>query len=507
MVGRQAIMGRMVRALTKPTPDNLQIVGARYAGKTVILHELARHLREAGTPYTAVVLCDLNRQTPETDELFMQRLARELSAELRMNHAEYAAHIQNPQGNPYPEIAEVLDALSSEACRVLVIMDSFDRPLSNGRLTRNLWDQLRELAHYPSLTFVTASRRSLRELIRNIEAYGSHFWGIFDSPLRIGCFDENDLAAVLDGLPDLDLTAGAKTELWNASNGFPVMMLEILNALCEANSGGSVSVEAMRAACYDAFPNLRDKIDVLWTDCAPSCQDLLRRIGDEGTLVRTGIADADADVLIERGFVHQAANKLQRPSRLLAKYLEGHQNESSSLIRLFGTADGYRQHFKGVLEHRIAGIAGLDPMLRHFLQLCARDLPDYPEVFMTHVRGIENQAFELIWKAELETKTIPSDWISTWKFNQERGPDRWLTTFPQGGDRVQLLNLMTGTDKSKRYAKYVTKATRVLLNAAHSFGDFGQHQEGAPIHFGTAYAVLHICIELAAALALELPAA
>ena len=99
MVGRQAIMGRMVRALTKPTPDNLQIVGARYAGKTVILHELARHLREAGTPYTAVVLCDLNRQTPETDELFMQRLARELSAELRMNHAEYAAHIQNPQGN------------------------------------------------------------------------------------------------------------------------------------------------------------------------------------------------------------------------------------------------------------------------------------------------------------------------------------------------------------------------------------------------------------------------
>ena len=499
-------MRRMLRALTKPTPDNLQVVGARYAGKTVILHELARHLRKAGAPYTAVVLCDLNRQTPETDELFMQRLARELSAELRTNHAEYASHLQNPQGNPYPEIAEVLDALTGEACRVLAIMDSFDRPLSNGRLTRNLWDQLRELAHYPSLTFVTASRRTLRELIRNIDAYGSLFWGIFDSPLRIGCFDDNDLAAVLDSLPDLDLTAGAKTELWNASNGFPVMMIEILNALCERNSAGSVNVEVMRAACCDAFPVLRDKIDVLWTDCAPSCQDLLRRVGDEGTLTRTGIADADADGLIERGFVHQAANKLQRPNRLLGKYLEGQPNESNSLIRLFGTAEGYQKHFKGVLERRIARITGIDPMLKHFLELCAGDLPDYPEIFMTHVRGIENQAFELIWKSELGTKTIPSDWMSIWRYNQERGPDRWQTTFPQGGDRVQLLNLMTGTDRSKRCAKHVTKGTRVLLNAAHAFGDFGQHQEGAPIDSGTAYAVLHLCIELAAALSRELPA-
>ena len=75
------------------------------------------------------------------------------------------------------------------------------------------------------MTFVAASRRTLRELIRNVDAYDSHFWGIFDSPLHIGCFDENDFAAVVANLPGLDLTVGAKTELWNASNGFLVMIL------------------------------------------------------------------------------------------------------------------------------------------------------------------------------------------------------------------------------------------------------------------------------------------
>jgi hypothetical protein len=66
------------------------------------------------------------------------------------------------QDNPYREIAEVLDALKDEGGKVLAIMDGFDKPLSGGHLTRNLWDQLRELALKPSLRLVTASRRTLR---------------------------------------------------------------------------------------------------------------------------------------------------------------------------------------------------------------------------------------------------------------------------------------------------------------------------------------------------------
>jgi hypothetical protein len=117
-----------------------------------------------------------------------------------------------------------------------------------------------------------------------------------------------------------------------------------------------------------------------------------------------------------------------------------------------------------------------------------------------------NQAFELIWKAEIPNKRIPSHWMAIWKRNRERRVEEWETTFPQGVHRVQLLNIMTGTEKSVPCAKHVTKGTYVLMNAVHGFGDFGQHQEGAPVDLGTAYAAFHLCIELAAALNREVPA-
>jgi hypothetical protein len=385
-------------------------------------------------------------------------------------------------------------------------MDGFDKPLSSGQLTRNLWDQLRELAHKPSLRLVTASRRTLRDLIRDSETLTSPLWGIFDpSPIRVGCFDENDLAAVLELLPNIQLTRGAQTELWNASNGFPVIMLEVINALCELGRTGEITPDLMRMACEEAFLSLRDIIDSLWVDCSASSQDLQRDVLDKGTLARAGITKSDIDTLIERGFVHQVGNTLQRPNRLLGKYLGEQPNEDSALARLFSAPETYQRHLKRVMERRIVQITGMNETLRRFLDRGAEDLPDHPDIFLTHVRGIVNQTFELIWSAELEGKRIPSNWMATWRYNKERGIEDMQTAFPQGVHRLRLLNLMTGTQSSDPCAKHVTKSTYVLINAAHAFGEFGQHQEGAPIDPGTAYAALHLCIELAAALTRELP--
>jgi hypothetical protein len=120
-----------------------------------------------------------------------------------------------------------------------------------------------------------------------------------------------------------------------------------------------------------------------------------------------------------------------------------------------------------------------------------RDLPDHPTVFLGHIRNIVDRAFDLIWKAEIPNKRVPSEWMAIWKRNGERRIEEWETTFPQGVHRVRLLNLMTGTDKSVPCARHVTKGTYVLINSAHAFGDFGQHQEGAPVDAGAAYAALH----------------
>jgi hypothetical protein len=502
----------MLAALTKPNPDHLQMVGPRYSGKTVILHELARRLKPgSGSPYTAVLFWDLGHQTPATDEMFMQRLAGELSGALVENHPAYAEHLKKPSDNAYPDVAEVLDAIKEDGGKVIAILDGFDRPLSNGLLTRNLWDQLRELALKSSLRLVTASRRTLRDLIRNPESQTSDFFNIFDpNPVRVGCFDDKDLTVLLDKIPDIRLTEGAQTELLNATNGFPVMTLEVLNAVCDnAGAGRPVTPEIMKEACESAFPFLRDKIDSLWRDCSPQCQDLLIRVSEKGDLPRAGCNGADIDTLIDRGFAQQAGNKLQRVSRLLEKYLEERPNENSSLARMFGGVASYQQNLKGALEHRLAQIDNLDDTLKRFLEQGVADFPEHPEVFLSSVHGILERALTLVWRGECWDQEkgkarIPSEWFSIWRRNEERPLDEWKTRFPEGGQRLRLLDLMTGTQRSDRLARHVTKNTYVLANALQGFRDFGVHPKSADIDLGGAYAALHLSIELAALLAREL---
>jgi hypothetical protein len=225
----------------------------------------------------------------------------------------------------------------------------------------------------------------------------------------------------------------------------------------------------------------------------------------EGTVSRAGIAHEDMEPLIERGFVQSSGNKLQRPCRLLTHVLEGKSNEGNALVRLFSTEDGYHKHFKGVMQRRIEHLTDIDPILKQYLHRSAEDLPDYPNNFLSNVRGIVNQCFELIWQAELGVKRIPSEWMSIWKRNQERNLEDWETSFPQGGRRLRLLDLMTGSERSQPVANYVTKSTYTLMNAVHGFGDFGQHLEGAVVDRGTAYSAFQLCIELAASLTRELP--
>jgi len=503
-LGREALLHRMRASLTKPVPDHLQVVGARYAGKTVLLCELIRGLLAAGEPYTAVIHWDIGHLTPADDREFMQRLKQMLVEALNARHSDYAKYLADAEGSPYEDIFDVLDALGGEG-KVLAMLDGCDRVLSNGRLTRNLWDQMRELGVKPNLQFITASRRTLRELIRNPDVESSEFFNIFEpSPIRVGCFDEQDLDAVLQLAPEIQLSTGARTELLGSTNGYPILVLEVLNALVPRGQPGEISLEAMRTGCDQAYSVVRDRLDALWEDCTSSSRDLFRLVNDQSSVPRAEVPGSDADVLLERGFIQLSGNKLQRPNRLLARLLSELPNDATAMARLFGSADAYEANMRGVLEHRIAQLGGLDPKLSRYLTRGVEDLPDDPSAFLTHIRGYVDRVFDLIWQAELPDRRIRSDWLDIWKRNKERGIGDWETTFPQGVHRVRLLNLMTGTDRSVRLAKHISKGTYVLMNSVHAFGDFGQHQEGARVDVGTAYAALHLSIELAALLGRDL---
>jgi hypothetical protein len=71
---------------------------------------------------------------------------------------------------------------------------------------------------------------------------------------------------------------------------------------------------------------------------------------------------------------------------------------------LFGTPEAYQKNLKGVLKRRLGQISGIDSTLKRYLERGTEDLPDQPGVFLSNVRGIVNQAFELIWKYELPDK-------------------------------------------------------------------------------------------------------
>lgn len=515
MLGRVAFMQKMKGALTKSVPDHLEVIGPKFAGKTVILHELANQMQGAHSPYTAVLVWDLGHQTPRSDTLFMQGLARELAAALKTRHPDYAEHLKSAQDDTYQEVAEVLDALGADGAKVLVIMDGFDKPASSSQLTRNLWDQLLDLGRKPSLRLITASRQSLYDLLRSPESQTSDFWGIFNK-MRVDCFAESDLTAVLEKMPERPLTLGAQTELWNATNGFPLFVVEVLNAVCEESQSGSVSSDAMKTACDSAFTTLRDKLDALWIDCSPSCRDLMRRVLAEDSVAKVGIPTADWEKLTERGFVHSAPNKLQRPNRLLRRYLLEQPNEANTLGPLFGTTGPYQKNLREVFERRISQIVGIDRNLKRFLESGAGHLPDYPHPFLGGVHGILETALKLIWKAECwddaaDIAKVPIEWIKYWQENHTREQiqklEEWKSRFPEGGARLRLLDLMTGTQKADRRARFVTKNTYVLANAVQGFRDYGIHPKASEIDIGTAFAALHVCVELAAALTRELPPA
>lgn len=500
LIGRSKTVDSILTSLNKRVPDHLQVVGARFSGKTVLLNaikSLVEH--DDSSPYSAVLLWDLGHRTPRNDQEFLIQFSDKLAEVLDTNHADYADHLRSSVDTHYQDIAEVLNALNGET-KILVIFDGFDKPLSNSNLTRNLWDQLRELAQNSSLRFITGSRKTLRELIRNPEAQTSDFWNIFlSAPVRVDCFDEGEIAEILGNSCGLEYEKGALTELYSSTNGCPIILLEVLNHLLNCNGGKKVTHVEVQEAANNAYEFIENYIDALWDDCAPTTQELIRLISEKGDA--DNFTSDDRQSVFEKGFARTSGSKLIKPSHLLQRYLQGRRDEGSSLDRLFGTSDAYRANFNNVIAKRISQISTLDPDLKRYLQRCVEDLPKHPEICLSSIRGIIDRSFELIWNAEFGGKCIPDGYYDIWRHNGERDDiQNFKTSFPQGARRLSLLKVLTSPEKSPRLAKVISRSTYFIISAVYPFGDFGQHQDGEEIDLALVYSAVLLCVELVASL-------
>ncbi|REG85610.1 ATP-binding protein [Marinomonas pollencensis] len=500
LIGRSNILNEIFTAITKPVPDHIQVVGPRYSGKTVVLEKLKEIvISEGGTEYSCVLLWDLGHSTPKNDSEFLSQFASNLSEAIKDKFPDYSEHLKSSKDTFQQDIAEVLEVLNDET-KILVIFDGFDKALSSDKLTRNLWDQLRELAQNKSLTLITASRKSLRELIRNPDAQTSDFWNIFlSTPIRIDCFDENEIADILTNYCQVGFEKGALTELYNATNGTPVVLLEVLNYLLYGHDGNNITNALVQEAVSCSFESNQNFIDDLWHDCLPATQDTIRLLV-EGSEIH-GVSQTDKISIEEKGFARVSGNKLTKPSRLLQIFLGGLANEKGAIDRLFQNEDVFAQNFNNVISKRLAHIPNIDTDLMRYLQTNLEHLPNHPSICLEGMRGLINKCFDIIWNAEFGGKTVPDGHFDIWRYHREseRLQD-FKTSFPQGGKRLFLLKVLTTPECSNPLAKVVSQSTYVAINALYPFGDFGQHQEGEKMNLHMVYSSMLLAIELVASL-------
>ena len=513
MLGRAALVGRIEGHLLKPSPDHVSVVGPAHYGKSVLLRHLADKHREGSSKYLTTVHVDLRRDTPTSDDAFKRRLAREISAALQPLRQDLSELLAFEDEGIHELLLLVLDDLAKSDARLLVVLDGFDYALAGAGLTRNLWDQLRSLAQKTSLRFVTGSRRPLRELCRTEESRTSDFWEIFyDTPIRVAALDDADWVPFLEPrLADgCTLDEPARKEIVNWTGGVPLLVCALLRRLWESHGGSRISKPQIDQAAEFLLQEQWGLLDELWADCDVALRSDLSELFDADI----PLADMTAGrcrAVTNRGFGRELKTRMRGSCRLIQRYAGEKAPAVVDLTRLFGTARGFESNIRSLLELRLAQVDGpnVDRDLRESVSNAVRDIKPHPSSALTWIRRISGRALALIWEAELPPdKTLPADWIAEWQHAGIRNPPGDRGRLPRGaGAQCNVLRLITGTDRTPRQSRYVTKTTYLLVDHMQSVGDFGQHQEDNPeatVSTGVAAAFVLAAISLVESLTADL---
>jgi hypothetical protein len=515
MIGRKKLLGRVWSDLTRATASNLSIVGPRFTGKTVLLKALAGLAETAeDSPYSLVGYWHLGHVCPPSDAEFIAELCQQISEVMAKKGSGFADYRQYLEGKTYSKLKEITDLLDSEDVRLLMIWDGFDKPLSQGRLSGHLWDQMRDIFYGKAHKIVTATRAPLDQLIRREDAITSPFWNIFDQPpTPLEPFDADDqmLACEQAGL---QLSTGAKTELTNWTAGHPLLLLSLLNRLRAGGTARTIDNEAVIDAAKLTIDGARGWLDALWDDCHTGAKDLFRLLSERGELPVSQVARDEAECLVARGLAIRAGNRLKPACRMVQTHVRDILPDAGTLRRLFGTWESYRNQIRNILQFRLGQIPIVNNRLRRLVERSIEDIPDFADDCLNSLTNIEEIALDVIWENEFGAhKRLPTDLVAYWTVapraedslvSRLMDTDNWRVPSDRL-DQVRLLQLLTGSKSGfDARAKKVSKSTYVLINAIHSFRNRSEHADGQSLHLGVAVAAIVTCVELLDCLAREL---
>lgn len=515
MIGRKSLAERVWSGLTKNPPSNVSLVGPRYIGKTVFLKSLVKRAKQSDSPYSLVIYWQLGYDPPQSDAAFVSQLCKLLHGEMGADAIAYKEHrAELERETTFSALKEVMDLLQMEERSVLMIWDGFDKPLSQGLLSGTLFGQLRDLFYGKRHRIVTATRVTQTELARSKQIEDSPFWNMFDiTPVRIGPFDPDDTREALEHA-SLAVSQGGMKELNNWSGGHPVLLLSILNALRSVKVQ-ELNNEHVNTAAAQVAPEVSEFCNKLWIALGAGAKDALQMLIEHGEVESEKINKDDAKHLLAPGFAVREGAKLKLSCRMFADHVRGSRPDISTLSRMFGGWESYRNEIRTVLELRLKQIPRKNDRLYRLVSRCLDDIPDHPNDCLNNLTSIEEVALDAVWKHECGgMNVIPASVISYWT-QHPRDDDNIIRPMMESDDwriprdrykQLAILQRLTGSKIGfDPKSKSVSKDTYVLLNAIHQFRNRTEHADGQSIDEGVAVSALLLCIELLSCLEREIP--
>ena len=501
MLGRASLVRKVEdHWLRVEIPRHLSVVGPAYYGKSVLLRHLAEVHRTGSVCYLTTAYIDLRDGTPESDGAFMERFAGAVKEALRPIHPDAAAWFDFEDVSVHESLNYVFKSLEEDGKRLLVVLDGFDDVLARTELTPKLWSDLRSMAERPSLKLLTGSRRPLSELCRTGESRASPLWNVFHyEPVRVHALDAADWPAFLQPLRDTgsEIEESARKEIANWSGGVPVLACALLQRLWDEHRGVPLSKQIVDQSAERLLRDPSGLLGPLWEDCNLELRSDLGSLS-ENDIRLTDLSDGRRDALESRGFGRVSRNSVRGSCLLMERYARAQAPAMADLNRIFESRTGFDRHIRSLLELRLAQVAtsGADEELCRLVRNAVNHIRPAPEDALTWVRGIAERALDVVWGAELTDRKLPDEWTAEWDAAGVHYTHVQGNVPSDRGPQCNMLRLATGTERTTRSTRYVTKTTFLLIDHLQSVGNFANHRDGQEVTVGFAAAVVMSAISL-----------